>query len=63
MQDKPTQDIEERWMKLCRQIVLEQDSDELTKLLKELNEVLQAREKQPREQRPQTQAQEKAPNQ
>jgi hypothetical protein len=63
MQDKPMQDIEDRWMNLCRQIVLEQDADKLSKLLKELNEVLEAREKQPREQRSQTQAQEKAPNQ
>jgi hypothetical protein len=40
------QDKEERWFKLCQQAAVEKDSEKLMQLVKEINELLEAREKQ-----------------
>lgn len=35
----------ERWMKLCAQVAVEQDPDRVLELVKEINELLQQKER------------------
>ena len=35
----------ERWMKLCAQVAVEQDPDKVLELVKEINELLQQKER------------------
>jgi hypothetical protein len=39
------QDKTERWMELCRQAAIEQDPDKLLALVKEINDLLEAKER------------------